>query len=118
MATVTVEINGRPYALLVCAGSDGQNAARQMARIAEGLSSRMTCVVPWQAVAPVGAEALAALAPAPDQLLWDVGAGCGQRLGNGGADPAGAAGDESGETASFEETDGFGHNSGWLSVAG
>ncbi len=30
------QINGRPYACLVCAGSDGQNAARQMARIATG----------------------------------------------------------------------------------
>ena len=29
-------INGRPYASLVCAGSDGQNAARQIARIATG----------------------------------------------------------------------------------
>ena len=29
-------INGRPYALLICAGSDGQNAARQIARIATG----------------------------------------------------------------------------------
>ena len=29
-------INGRPYALLVCAGSDGQNAARQIERIATG----------------------------------------------------------------------------------
>lgn len=29
-------IEGRPYALLVCAGSDGGNAARQMARIATG----------------------------------------------------------------------------------
>lgn len=38
---------------------------RQMARIAEGLSSRMTCVVPWQAVSPVGVEALAALAQRP-----------------------------------------------------
>ena len=38
---------------------------RQMARIAEGLSSRMTCVVPWQAVAPVGVEALAALVQRP-----------------------------------------------------
>src|SRR3954454_24660493 len=27
-------INGRPYAILICAGSDGQNAARQIARIA------------------------------------------------------------------------------------
>lgn len=30
------QINGRPYACLVCAGSDGSNAARQMARIATG----------------------------------------------------------------------------------
>ena len=30
------EINGRPYASLVCAGSDGTNAARQIARIATG----------------------------------------------------------------------------------
>jgi multimeric flavodoxin WrbA len=29
-------INGRPYAALICAGSDGTNAARQIARIATG----------------------------------------------------------------------------------
>lgn len=29
-------VEGRPYASLVCAGSDGQNAARQIARIATG----------------------------------------------------------------------------------
>jgi multimeric flavodoxin WrbA len=29
-------INGRPYATMICAGSDGQNAARQIARIATG----------------------------------------------------------------------------------
>lgn len=29
-------IQGRPYAILVCAGSDGTNAARQMERIATG----------------------------------------------------------------------------------
>lgn len=29
-------LNGRPYASLICAGSDGQNAARQIARIATG----------------------------------------------------------------------------------
>ena len=34
-------INGRPYATLICAGSDGQNAARQITRIATG----------WQAAA-------------------------------------------------------------------
>ena len=34
---------------------------RQAARIADGLSTRLTCVVPWRAVAPVGVEALAAM---------------------------------------------------------
>ena len=29
-------INGRPYALMICAGSDGQNAVRQVIRIATG----------------------------------------------------------------------------------
>lgn len=29
-------VNGRPYACLVCAGSDGQNAVRQIERIATG----------------------------------------------------------------------------------
>src|SRR5215207_604398 len=29
-------INGRPYAILICAGSDGRNAARQIERIATG----------------------------------------------------------------------------------
>ena len=29
-------ISGRPYAILICAGSDGQNAARQIQRIATG----------------------------------------------------------------------------------
>jgi NAD(P)H-dependent FMN reductase len=29
-------INGRPYAMMICAGSDGTNAARQVARIATG----------------------------------------------------------------------------------
>ena len=33
---VLEQINGRPYALLVCAGSDGGNAVRQVERIATG----------------------------------------------------------------------------------
>jgi multimeric flavodoxin WrbA len=37
-------IEGRPYALLVCAGSDGQNAVRQVERIATGW--RLKEVVP------------------------------------------------------------------------
>ncbi len=30
------QIEGRPYAQMICAGSDGQNAVRQLARIATG----------------------------------------------------------------------------------
>lgn len=37
-------INGRPYATLVCAGSDGHNAARQIERIATGW--RLKAVAP------------------------------------------------------------------------
>jgi len=33
---VLERIDGRPYATLICAGSDGQNAARQIERIATG----------------------------------------------------------------------------------
>jgi hypothetical protein len=29
-------VNGRPYAVMICAGSDGSNAARQIERIATG----------------------------------------------------------------------------------
>jgi hypothetical protein len=29
-------LNGRPYAAMICAGSDGQNALRQLERIATG----------------------------------------------------------------------------------
>ena len=37
-------IEGRPYAVLVCAGSDGQNAVRQIERIATGW--RLKAVLP------------------------------------------------------------------------
>ena len=37
-------VNGRPYVLLVCAGSDGQNAVRQLERIATGW--RLRAVAP------------------------------------------------------------------------
>ncbi len=33
---VLERINGRPYAMLICAGSDGENAVRQIRRIATG----------------------------------------------------------------------------------
>jgi multimeric flavodoxin WrbA len=37
-------VNGRPYASLICAGSDGRNAARQIERIATGW--RLDAVAP------------------------------------------------------------------------
>ena len=37
-------LNGRPYAVLICAGSDGRNAARQIERIATGW--RLKAVAP------------------------------------------------------------------------
>lgn len=37
-------LNGRPYAAMICAGSDGQNALRQIDRIATGW--RLKCAVP------------------------------------------------------------------------
>ncbi len=38
---VLERVNGRPYASLICAGSDGSNAARQVARIATGWRLKM-----------------------------------------------------------------------------
>src|SRR3990172_2403862 len=38
------KIAGRPYAALICAGSDGENAARQIARIATGWRLKTTAV--------------------------------------------------------------------------
>lgn len=34
--SVLGKIEGRPYAQMICAGSDGENAARQIARVATG----------------------------------------------------------------------------------
>lgn len=63
-------INGRPYAALVCAGSDGSNAVRQVERIATGWRLRqvapslIVCTqaqTPEEILAPktIGAEELA-----------------------------------------------------------
>lgn len=40
---VLERINGRPYATLVCAGSDGSNAVRQIERICTGWRLRPAC---------------------------------------------------------------------------
>ena len=52
-------INGRPYAALVCAGSDGQNAARQIERIATG----------WRLRAMAEALIVCTRAQTPEQIL-------------------------------------------------
>lgn len=62
-------INGRPYATLVCAGSDGSNAARQIERIATGW--RLKPVAPPLIVCTHAQTPEAILAPkqiAPEEL--------------------------------------------------
>jgi NAD(P)H-dependent FMN reductase len=51
-------VNGKPYALLVCAGSDGHNAIRQVERIATGLRLRQ---VAEPLLVNVGAQSPAAI---------------------------------------------------------
>jgi multimeric flavodoxin WrbA len=38
---VLERVNGRPYALMICAGNEGENAARQVQRIATGWRLRV-----------------------------------------------------------------------------
>ena len=52
-------IVGRPYAILVCAGSDGENAARQIQRIAAG----------WRLKAIAGPIIVCTHAQTPDAIL-------------------------------------------------
>jgi hypothetical protein len=62
-------VNGRPYATLVCAGSDGQGAVRQIERIATGW--RLRAVAPALVVCTHAQTREAIAAPkhiAPDDL--------------------------------------------------
>jgi multimeric flavodoxin WrbA len=52
-------ISGRPYASLICAGSDGQNAVRQIDRIATG----------WRLKAVAPAVIVCTHAQTPEQIL-------------------------------------------------
>jgi multimeric flavodoxin WrbA len=54
-------LQGRPYAILICAGSDGTNAARQMERIATGW--RLKAVAPPLIVCTQAQTPEAILAP-------------------------------------------------------
>jgi multimeric flavodoxin WrbA len=72
------QLNGRPYALLVCAGSDGTGAVRQIERIATGL--RLKAVAPALIVITHAQTPEAILAPktiAPEELARcaEIGAG-------------------------------------------
>ena len=60
-------INGRPCATMVCAGSDGRNAARQVERIATG----------WRLKAVAEPLIVCTQAPTPEQILRpkQIGAG-------------------------------------------
>lgn len=80
------QIEGRPYAQMVCAGSDGENAARQTARIAQGW--RLREVQPPLIVCTHAQTPEAILAPKmipEDQLSLcrDLGAALGAGIGMG-----------------------------------
>jgi len=75
-------IDARPYALLVCAGSDGANAVRQVERIATGWRLRKVAeslIVCTHAQTPEAILAPKTLAPADLQACEDMG----EALGNG-----------------------------------
>ena len=70
-------INGRPYAMLICAGSDGQNAVRQIARIATGWRLRAIAeplIVCTHAQTPEAILAPKTIAPADLEPCRDLGA--------------------------------------------
>jgi len=52
-------VNGRPYAVMICAGSDGRNAARQVERIATG----------WRLKEVADALIVCTQAQTPEQIL-------------------------------------------------
>lgn len=70
-------VAGRPYASLICAGSDGQGAARQIARIATGwrlVAVAEPLIVCTQAQTPQAIAAAKQIDPADLQRCHDLGA--------------------------------------------
>jgi multimeric flavodoxin WrbA len=70
-------IQGRPYAVLVCAGSDGQNALRQIERIAAGWRLRGVAepiIVCTQAQTPEAIAAPKTIPAEPLRRCEDLGA--------------------------------------------
>ena len=76
-------INGRPYAVLICAGSDGQNAARQIQRIATGWRLRAVAdpmIVCTHAQTPAAIFAPKVIADDDIALCEELGAALGAGL--------------------------------------
>ena len=70
-------IQGRPYAALVCAGSDGENAVRQIERIATGWRLKAVAapiIVRTHAQTPEAIAAPKIIAPEDLQRCHDLGA--------------------------------------------
>lgn len=70
-------IEGRPYATMVCAGSDGRNAAAQLARIATGWRLRLVAeplIVCTSAQTPEAIMAPKVIAPSELDRCRDLGA--------------------------------------------
>lgn len=76
-------INGRPYAVLICAGSDGRNAAQQIARIATGWRLKPIgppLIVCTEAQTPQRIQARKQIAAAALQDCFELGATLGSGL--------------------------------------
>ncbi len=74
---VLERLNGRPYAMLVCAGSDGENAVRQIRRIATGWRLRLVAdpvIVCTHAQTPEAILAPKVIGPAELGRCQDIGA--------------------------------------------
>lgn len=79
-------INGRPYAMLICAGSDGENAARQIRRIATGWRLRAIAdplIVCTRAQTPEAILAPKLIGPADLERCAEVGAAMAAGLASG-----------------------------------
>jgi len=77
------KIEGRPYAQMICAGSDGQNAARQTARIATGWRLREVqepLIICTHAQTPEAIMAEKVIGAAELDLCRDLGAAMGAGL--------------------------------------
>jgi NAD(P)H-dependent FMN reductase len=70
-------VNGRPYATMICAGSDGQNAARQITRIATGWLLRPVAdplIVCTKAQTPEAIAAPKTVSPSDRERCRELGA--------------------------------------------